>query len=92
MGWMFGTTPVAEPPKLVVVDPNAPQRTRQSLQQLAEIVNSLLRARVLVFTAAREFEIQYRPADLQDHPIGTPDTMDLWDALDRLASRVKALE
>ena len=95
MVWRFGRNGVfgseSVQPKLIVVDPEAPQRTRQSLQQIAEILNSLLRSGVIKFTGAREFELQYQPADMQDHPIGTPENMELMNALDRLSARVKAL-
>lgn len=85
--WLLTTPPAALAP-LVVVDPNAPQRTKQSLQQLADRVNSLVRAGRLTFAGAADWELSYRPANKAHHPIGTPDVLELWDALDRLAERL----
>ena len=89
LAWML-TRPAEPLQPLVVVDPEAPQRTKQALQQLADRVNALARTGRLRFAGAKEWELAYRPGNMADHPLGTPEELELWDALDRINARLKA--
>jgi hypothetical protein len=76
---------------LVMVDQSVPKETRQTLQQMAQIFNALIRDGVLKWNGTRETQLTYRPNDMQDHPVGTPTEMSVWSALDRAFARIKDL-
>lgn len=65
------------------------KRTVQHEQQVANLLNSLLRKNAIVQQSEKEFTIGYAPGDDQDWAPGAPET--LQEAFDRIAALLKTL-
>jgi hypothetical protein len=81
-------------PCLVPTDPNAPTRTREHLDLVSVILNSLIMQRELIReagqTARGDWKLGYVPETYQNWPDPPPKT--IREALDMIAARLQALE